>query len=235
MIELYDCNLPNEVKCIIHSNELLQLQKLEKIEVINGLYVEEVFQVEEMEGANSVVQIPNLTQLEISSISLKYIWKSNHHHVLEFPKLTTLSIRYCSCIKHLFTSSMVSSLPQLQYLHISDCNDLEVIVKEETESETECDSRVKEIVFPCLKSLKLEKLDSLKGFCLTNDNFSCSSLDNLEIMQCRNIMLFTKGHFASPALYIIDTSLGRCYTREDINSIIQTTQLEVTICLFQLL
>ncbi|KAI3797164.1 hypothetical protein L1987_32417 [Smallanthus sonchifolius] len=104
------------IKCIIPSNELLQLQKLERMRVENCWSVEEVFEVEGMEGTNSeesqtLVQIPNLTQMELKGLdSLKYIWKSSHHHqrtVLEFPNLTTLSIIYCRLLEHVFTSSMV--------------------------------------------------------------------------------------------------------------------------------
>ncbi|KAL8245683.1 hypothetical protein R6Q59_006899, partial [Mikania micrantha] len=74
-----------KVKCIIPSNELVQLQKLETFQVYCCKFVEEVFEVE---GANErtnsesqiVVEIPNLKQVKLRRLeSLKYIWKSNHH------------------------------------------------------------------------------------------------------------------------------------------------------------
>ncbi|KAI3797055.1 hypothetical protein L1987_39745 [Smallanthus sonchifolius] len=222
-----------DVKCIIPSNELLQLQKLERMRVFDCRYVEEVFEVEAMEGRNSsesqtVVQIPKLTQVELEYLSsLKYLWKSNHHErtPLLFPNLTTLSIHQCIKLEHVFTSSMVGSLQQLQHLHISRCENLKVIVKEEEEEELqECDGKVKEIeMLPCLKSLKLEKLKSLKGFCLGKDDISWPSLHTLEIMECPEITVFSKGDVATPALNTIDTSFGRCnITEEDINSFIKT-------------
>ncbi|KAI3797192.1 hypothetical protein L1987_32446 [Smallanthus sonchifolius] len=101
--------------------------------VVSCSHVEEVLEVEGMEGINSesqtLVQIPNLTQMELKHLyKLKHIWKSSHHHlrtVLEFPNLTTLSIQRCNSLKHVFTSSMVGSLQQLQDLHISWCPDME--------------------------------------------------------------------------------------------------------------
>ncbi|KAK9074587.1 hypothetical protein SSX86_007185 [Deinandra increscens subsp. villosa] len=126
----------------IPSNELLQLQRLERIRADYCNEVEEIFEVEAMEGRNSdsqtIVIIPNLREMEFISVyNLKYIWKSNRHHVLEFPNLTTLSIIRCHKLKHVFTSSMVGSLQQLQDLYINECSRLLVIVKVEEEDEEE--------------------------------------------------------------------------------------------------
>ncbi|KAI3796938.1 hypothetical protein L1987_39625 [Smallanthus sonchifolius] len=221
-----------DVKNIIPSTELLQLQKLEKIGVYYCGYVEEVFEVVEMEGINKsfdVFEIPNLRQMELKLLeSLKYIWKSNHYGttLLKFPNLTTLSIDSCTSLKHVFTSPMVSSLLQLQDLTVSNCKNMEVIVKEEEEEYIERDAKVKVIVLRCLKSLKLELLRSLEGFCLGKEEFSWPSLDTLEIKRCPEISVFTKGQSATPTLNIIDTSFGRCYVKEDLNSFIQTKQHE---------
>ncbi|MFS8012656.1 putative leucine-rich repeat domain superfamily [Helianthus anomalus] len=194
-------------------------------------------EVEVFEGRNSesqtqtlLVQIPNLTQLKLSYLShLKYIWKSNHH-VLEFPNLTTLFIQSCPVLEHVFTNSMVVSMQQLQDLYIGYCKNLKVIiVKEEEEEESECDAKVNETLkLPCLKSLKLENLESLEGLCLGKGDFSFPSLHTLEIKECPEITVFTKGNVVAPALHVIDTSFGRCCITEDINSFIKTKQNEVT-------
>ncbi|KAL9999148.1 putative P-loop containing nucleoside triphosphate hydrolase, leucine-rich repeat domain superfamily [Helianthus debilis subsp. tardiflorus] len=244
LIELH-MQYNDDVKSIIPFNELLHLQKLERIQVDGCVNVEEVFEVEAMEeelevfeveameGRNSesqtqtlLVQIPNLTQLKLIALShLKYIWKSNHH-VLEFPNLTTLFIESCLVLKHVFTSSMVVSMQQLQDLYIGHCENLKVIVKEE-EEESECDAKVNETLkLPCLKSLKLENLRSLEGFCLGQGDISFPSLHTLVIKKCPEITVFTKGNVAAPALHVIDTSFGRCCITEDINSFIKTKQNE---------
>ncbi|KAD7476915.1 hypothetical protein E3N88_00051 [Mikania micrantha] len=120
----------HKVKCIIPSNELLQLQNLETIIVDSCGYVEEIFGTNE--GTNSeseiVIEIPNLRQVKLWNLeSLKYIWKSNHHQrrVLKFPNLTTLSIGYCHSLKHVFTSSMMGGLLQLQDLQVTHCYNME--------------------------------------------------------------------------------------------------------------
>ncbi|KAL8245704.1 hypothetical protein R6Q59_006920 [Mikania micrantha] len=171
-----------KVKCIIPSNELLQLQNLESIDVCKCKFVEEVFEVEGTnEGTNSeseiVVEIPNLRLMNLWSLkSLKYIWKSNQRKVLKFPNLTTFSIEFCDSLKHVFTSSMVGGLLQLQHLRVMYCKNMEVIVKIEEEDEVKEEMEL----FPCLKSLKLKALYRLKGFCLGKVNFSWPLLHTLE-------------------------------------------------------
>ncbi|PWA48884.1 resistance protein candidate RGC2 [Artemisia annua] len=177
---------------IIPSSELLQLQNLEKIHVKSSDLLSEVFEVavERTNGGFSespiVAKFPNLKEVDLEWLhGLKYIWKSNRWTLLEFPNLTRLSIDYCSSLEHIFTSSMVGSLLQLQDLHIIRCKNVE--------------------------SLKLEKLNRLKGFCLGKANFSWPSLSTLEIKICPEIMVFTKGYSATPKLTIVETSLA-CFT-----------------------
>ncbi|KAD7478959.1 hypothetical protein E3N88_02095 [Mikania micrantha] len=174
------------VETLIPSNVLLQLQKLENIHLSYCRKVKEVFEVVTLEeggfheSQTTVVKIPNLKQLELYEASdLKYLWQSNRSMVLlEFPNLTTLSIKKCASLEYVFTCSMVGSLVQLKDLHISFCGKIEVIVKEQEESEA------KMTMLPRLKSLKLYDLESFKGFCLGEDNFSLPLLDSLQIQKC---------------------------------------------------
>ncbi|KAJ9550779.1 hypothetical protein OSB04_014824, partial [Centaurea solstitialis] len=232
LIEI-DVSYKNDAKNIIPSNELLQLQKLEKIRVGHCSLLEEVFEASEGIGSSSelqsvVVKIPKLREVKLEWLwNLKNIWKNNSRMVLEFPNLTKLSINVCNHLEHVFTSSMFGSLLQLQELCISRCVALEVIVKEE---EQECDAKlVHEIIrLPHLRSLTLESLRHLKGFCLGKEAFSWPSLDTLKITGCPEISVFTKGDLATPELRVIDTSFGRCelVREEDLNSFINTIQQE---------
>ncbi|MFS8006183.1 putative P-loop containing nucleoside triphosphate hydrolase, leucine-rich repeat domain superfamily [Helianthus anomalus] len=216
---------------IIPSNALLQLEKLQQIHLSRCWNVKEVFEVAS-EWANSsgfnasqtAVKIPNLTQLYITDLDgLKYLWKSNQWMVLKFPNLTTVSIDKCNSLEHLFTCSMAGSLVQLQDLNISSCDKIEVIVKDEEE---ECDAKVNEVMLPRLKSLKLEDLPSLEGFCLGKEAFSLPTLETLQIKECPAITVFTKGHVSTPELKILHTVFGICYVKTDINSFIRTKQEE---------
>ncbi|KAM0055006.1 putative leucine-rich repeat domain superfamily [Helianthus debilis subsp. tardiflorus] len=217
----------NVGKTVVPSNALLQLEKLQQItiQLCDGL--EEVFEVgalEETNNSQTVVEIPNLRQVQLANVGdLKYLWKSNPWMVLEFPNLTTLSIDSCVNLEHVFTCSMVNSLVQLQDLHISYCNNIEVVVKEEEEK---CDPKVNDIRLPHLKSLTLQHLRNLKGFCLGKEAFSLPALDTFAIYECPSITFFTKGHVSTPELKVIDTSFGFCYVKTDINSLLKTKQEE---------
>ncbi|KAF5764391.1 putative leucine-rich repeat domain superfamily [Helianthus annuus] len=121
-------------KTIVPSHALPQLEKLQQITIGRCGGLEEVFEVVSLEGTNksrTVAKIPNLTQVKLKWVhDLKYLWKSNQWMALEFPNLTTLSIDGCENLEHVFTCSMVNSLVQLQDLHISDCKNIKVVVKE---------------------------------------------------------------------------------------------------------
>ncbi|KAI3797183.1 hypothetical protein L1987_32437 [Smallanthus sonchifolius] len=217
-----------KVKCIIPSNELLQLQKLERMRVEECWSVEEVFEVEAMEGTTqTLVQIPNLAQLELKNLSsLKYIWKSNHHQrtLLEFPNLTTLSIHDCKKLKHVFTSSMVGSLKQLQDLHICSCNQLEVIVKEEEKEEersevfeVEAMEGITQIVvqIPNLTHLKLWSLSSLKYIWKSNHHqrtivLKLPNLRTLAIDSCFNLNHVFISSMVGSLLQLQDLRISRC-------------------------
>ncbi|KAL8248382.1 hypothetical protein R6Q59_005250 [Mikania micrantha] len=217
-----------DVETLIPSNVLLQLQKLEKICITICDKLKEVFEVVSLEesGFNesqtTVVKIPNLKKMKLHYLyDLMYLWKSNQSMVLlEFPNLTTLSIVYCNSLEHVFTCSMVGSLVQLKDLHINSCRKIEVIVKEQEESEA------KMTMLPRLKSLELSKLGSFKGFCLGKENFSLPLLDSLQIVGCPVITVFTNGYLSTPELKVIDTSFGLNYVKPDLNSFIKTKQVE---------
>ncbi|KAK9064478.1 hypothetical protein SSX86_015860 [Deinandra increscens subsp. villosa] len=227
LIEI-DMEWPNVGRHVIPSHALLQLQKLEKIHLKEGYDVEEVFEVE-LEGRNNnsgfdesqttIVEVPNLTQVRLSMVNgLKYLWKSTQWLVLKFPNLTSVHIQECHKLEHVFTCSMVDSLVQLKDLSISICKNIEVIVKEEDKKE--CDAKVNEIItLPHLKSITLDWLSNLKGFCLGNDAFSLPVLDTLKIEKCQAIMVFTKGNLHTP-------KLGKYYMRPDLNSFFKTKQEE---------
>nr|XP_043631435.1 uncharacterized protein LOC122602890 [Erigeron canadensis]XP_043631436.1 uncharacterized protein LOC122602890 [Erigeron canadensis] len=216
-------------------NELHKLQNLEKLNITAPEYqydriVEEVFEVGEetndyMNEAQSVVVFPKLKEVTLEWLkSVKHIWKSNQRIVLNFPKLTKVFIDNCPLLGNVFTSCMIGSLLQLQELHISQCENMEVIAKQ---VEEDFDTRAKKVVvFPFLKSVTLLSLENLKGFYLGLEAFKWPSLDTLEIKDCPQITVFTRGQSTTPKLKVIDTTFGLCYATEDPTSFIKTKQQE---------
>ncbi|CAI9270329.1 unnamed protein product [Lactuca saligna] len=220
-------------RIIFPCKELLNLKNLEKVYITDEFdksKIEEVFEV--AEGTNedvdietqSVVVFEKLKEVTLYRLyKLKHMWKSNRWIVLNFPNLTKVSIVSCNLLGHVFSSCMVGSLLQLQELKISDCESMDVIVKQVEDSETRPTT---ELVFPCLKSITLFKLPNLKGFCLGKEAFEWPSLDTLVIKYCPEITVFTKGQSTTPELKLIDTTFGLCHATEDPNSFIKTKQEE---------
>ncbi|CAI9265175.1 unnamed protein product [Lactuca saligna] len=247
LIEL-DVKYNMDVKKIIPSSELLQLQKLEKILVSWCDGVEEVFETAlEAAGRNgnsgsgsgfdessqitttTLVNLPNLGEMKLEYLNgLRYIWKSNQWTAFEFPNLTRVDIYKCKRLEHVFTSSMVGSLLQLQKLRIWNCSQIEVVivqdadvcVEEDKEKESDGKTNKEILVLPRLKSLILKHLPCLKGFSLGKEDFSFPLLDTLEIYECPAITTFTKGNSATPQLKEIKTNFGFFYAagEKDINS-----------------
>ena len=205
---------PSGGQTLFSSDEVLQLQKLETVRFEDCEDTEEIFDSE------TDAEIPNLRQVDLERLdSLKYIWKSKQGTVLKFPNLTRLSIQYCSRLEYVFTCPMVGSLLQLQELHISNCSSMKVIVKGEEE---ECDAIVNAtVVFPCLKSLKLEWLESLEGFCIGKEAFEFPSLDTLQIGWCPKMRVFTKGDLSTPELYAISIEGKKYNIHNTLNSVIK--------------
>ncbi|XP_071700589.1 uncharacterized protein [Rutidosis leptorrhynchoides] len=210
---------------IIASNELLQLQNLEKIHAKRCEFVEKMFEIalevthnEFKNESQIVVKLPKLRELDLEELSsLKYLWVSNQWGQLELPNLTRLCIHNCKSLEYVFTTSMVGSLTQLQELHVTHCFLMREIVKKDDDCE--------QIVLPCLKSLKLEYLRRLNGFCLWKKDFSLPLLSTLVIKQCPLLSVFTNGFVVAPELKEIESNEGLIDVGEqDINSFIITNK-----------
>ncbi|KAL8245972.1 hypothetical protein R6Q59_007188, partial [Mikania micrantha] len=201
-------------KNVVPTIELQQLHILEKIHARDCWNLEEVFEVTNTESP-TVVIFQKLREMKLDGLArLKYIWKSNEWSILKFPNLTRIYIDDCISLEHVFTASMVGSLVKLQELHITWCEKLEVIVKKEEEK---CDDKVGEILFPCLKSLKLEYLASLEGFCLGKVDLLFPSMNTLVMNGSPKLKIFNEGLAISPELKLVETSFGGFKGVEDIN------------------
>ncbi|KAI3824838.1 hypothetical protein L1987_06309 [Smallanthus sonchifolius] len=76
--------------------------------------------------------------------------------VPQISNLKSVSIYECDLLPHIFTFSTPESLKQLKVLKVIRCKAIQVIVKEENGTSS------KGVVFPCLETLELKDLPSLK-------------------------------------------------------------------------
>ncbi|PWA48053.1 resistance protein RGC2 [Artemisia annua] len=126
---------------------------------------------------------------------------------IEVPHLSNLKevdISNCGILKYVFTLSTLESLSQLEALKIRNCGAMKVIVEEDGQRTAVS----KAVFFPCLKSIELGNLTSLKGFFLGKNEFQWPILDDVSIRNCPKMTIFTFGQSTAKKLKFIRTSLG---------------------------
>ncbi|KAH9686639.1 AAA domain-containing protein [Citrus sinensis] len=114
---------------------------------------------------------------------------------VSFRNLTRLETFACKKLMNLLTSSKAKSLERLVSLRIFGCPAMtEVIISDEDETA----NLKEEIVFSKLSALSLFDLDSLTSFSSGNYAFKLPSLQDLWVIGCPKMKLFTKGELSTP-------------------------------------
>ncbi|KAI4313378.1 hypothetical protein L6164_026365 [Bauhinia variegata] len=129
--------------------------------------------------------LPRLEVLKLSSISFKNIW-----HQQLAPTLTSLIVGDCRNVEHLFSYSVAKVLVKLEYLEISKCKKLEVILKEEGPEKRQC-----EVIFPNLETMVISDMDNL--ITIWNDQLaprSFGKLKKVEIQNCKKLTSIFRSH-----------------------------------------
>ncbi|XP_052293450.1 probable disease resistance protein At4g27220 isoform X2 [Citrus sinensis] len=221
---------------------LERFHNLEKLELRWSSY-KEIFSNEDIaEHAEMITQVKSLKLWELSD--LMYIWKQDSKldsitenlESLEvwwcenlinlvpssasFKNLTTLELWYCQRLMNLVTSSTAKSLVCLTKLRIDGCRMLtEIISKEEDVAEDE-------IVFSKLKWVSLERLENLTSFCSGNYTLKFPSLEDLFVIECPKMKIFSHRVLSTPRLREVRQNWGLykgCW-EGDLNTTIQQLQ-----------
>ncbi|BAT80540.1 hypothetical protein VIGAN_03013000, partial [Vigna angularis var. angularis] len=117
--------------------------------------------------------------LKLESLSLKNlpkmtrIWATTNNS-FTLQHLNSLIIQKCEKLEVIFPQSMLRSLPELNYLEVSECKELRQIIEEDLE-----DKRFIQPCFPKLESLIIKQCHKLK--CFTSVSAS-NDLSNLKIL-----------------------------------------------------
>ena len=107
---------------------------------------------------------PSLESLHLEHLKFERIWSETSCNY-KLRNLRSLSVVGCDSLKYLFSCPIAGSLSQLERLEVSDCRDLEEILVVNSVDHI--------IMFPKLKSLKLEDLpNELIKFCSETESRS---------------------------------------------------------------
>ncbi|KAL8245688.1 hypothetical protein R6Q59_006904 [Mikania micrantha] len=134
------------------------------------------------------------TNINKGIVGIEAISRQANTNVAQWSNLKILEIRSCKGLLFVFTFLMLESLKQLEELMITDCWAMKVTVKKEN------GEHQKDVVFPCLKLLKLHNMSNLEGFFLGMNDFNWPLLEKVMIDECPQMMNFTCGLSMTPLL-----------------------------------
>jgi hypothetical protein len=129
---------------------------------------------------------------------MRCIWKG-----LVPCNLTTVKVKECERLTHVFTTSMIASLVQLQVLEISNCEELEQIIAKDNDDERDqilSGSDLQSSCFPNLYQLEIRGCNKLKSLFPVAMASGLKRLHRLEVKESSRLLgVFGQDDHASPA------------------------------------
>ncbi|KAJ6950629.1 hypothetical protein NC651_004341 [Populus alba x Populus x berolinensis] len=143
----------------------------------------------------------SLETLKLSSLlvpDLRCIWKGFVTY-----NLTTLEVERCKRLTHVFTDSMIASLVQLNFLKISNCEELEQIIAKDNDDENDqllSGNDLQSACFPNLCRLNITGCNKLKSLFPVAMASGLKKLQELQVRESSQLLgVFGQGDHASPA------------------------------------
>ncbi|XP_073267318.1 disease resistance protein At4g27190-like isoform X2 [Populus alba] len=145
------------------------------------------------------LSLVSLEKLHLNLLpDLRCLWKG-----LVPCNLTTLKVNECKRLTHVFTDNMIASLVQLEFLKISNCDELEQIIAKDNDDENDqilSGSDLQSSCFPNLFQLEIRGCNKLKSLFPVA---MASGLKKLQILKVREssqlLGVFGQDDHASPA------------------------------------
>ncbi|KAL8245694.1 hypothetical protein R6Q59_006910 [Mikania micrantha] len=199
----------NGLSSVIPSNAIRQVQNIEVLRVEECESLTEVFETQYINSNSGDGKTS--TNINEGIVSIDAISRQANTNVGQLSNLKILEISSCNCLLFVFIFMMLESLKQLEELMIADCWAMKVVVEKEN------GEHQKNVVFPCLKLLKLHNLSNLQGFFLGMNNFNRPLLEKVMIDECPQMMNFTCGLSMTPVLKDVHTGLGKHSLQHGLN------------------
>ncbi|KAF2294475.1 hypothetical protein GH714_011728 [Hevea brasiliensis] len=190
------------------SLERLRKMKIEKCELIQEIIVTEADKDVEEEICFGQLKCLKLQHLPSLSSFCSGNSTCSFPSSVSFQNLKTLEVSNCQRLVNLISSSTARSLERLRKMKIEKCELIQEIIVTEADKDEE-----EEICFGQLKCLELQHLPSLSSFCSGNSTFSFPSLEELIIIECPNMKIFTQEVLSTPKLWRVQTGEPK-YTRK---------------------
>ncbi|XP_056159279.1 uncharacterized protein LOC115691921 [Syzygium oleosum] len=166
----------------IPSSLMLILNQMSKLHVRDCELLEEIFDLEGLEGVESTWKLPSFMTLDLVNLpKLRRLWNKDLQGSLPSHFLRNLTLYKCSNLRHAFAPSMARCLANLTKIEIKECGQMEGVIAEDEGLR----NTVKKITFPELRNMKLECLPNLTCFFSGNNHaLDCPELRSLTIAHC---------------------------------------------------
>ncbi|XP_027906929.1 uncharacterized protein LOC114166401 isoform X2 [Vigna unguiculata] len=170
-----------------------------------------------------LVEVPNLENLNLSSLNIHKIWSDQYLSSFYFQNLIKLVVKDCDKLTHLCSLPMASSLKKLKSLVISGCLKMEQIFEIEGSSEN------KVCVFPKLEEIHLNKMKRLTDMWQTEVGIdSFSSLISVRIEECDQLDKIFPSHMEGWFESLINLQISKCKSVKEIFEINDSQEIDAS-------
>ena len=172
------------------SHPQLKLVLKFRILLLTDVRIKGIFEFQMGEEGGTAQLLP--LNLDISSLQLwnlaelNFIWKGPTAF-LSLQNLETASVGGCPKLKTIFSTTVVISLPMLQYLNIRTCDELEQIFDLGDAQQLKALSSSQQLCFPTLSSITLEHCHKLKYIFYNLSVSHFTSVKKLVIKNCSQL------------------------------------------------
>ncbi|XP_054819673.1 uncharacterized protein LOC129318764 [Prosopis cineraria] len=231
-INLWNCRVVSlfyyhsgvEVPKTTTSNGLNLIQQIPIFQCLKKLSVNNCEKLKSLFSASTYQSLPELAFVTISNCwELEEIFVENEqiqkklskaHSCL--PKLQSLSISRCNKLRIIFSAVICQSLPELTFVTISDCVELEEIFGENEQIQKKLSKA--HSCLPKLQSLSISKCYKLRRIFSAGICQSLPELTHVYIWQCKALEeIFTRNEETQKNLSIIQAFLPKLRTLEICN------------------
>jgi hypothetical protein len=136
---------------------------LEILEVFNNSEVENIFSVNEIDGQQLDLGLQSIKLRDLPMMTCLFVGPKNS---FALKNLAWIKFKQCGKLKIAFSTSILRFLPELLYLTIEECKELEHIIEDDDDLENKkiSNSLSSRSCFPKLEVLSVAKCNKMKYF-----------------------------------------------------------------------
>ncbi|XP_029127910.1 uncharacterized protein LOC109802723 [Cajanus cajan] len=159
---------------------------LEKLKVVNCLFVKVIFEIKDSQQRDAFGGIDtNLQSIFLYRLpKLKQVWSTDPRGILNFKELQSIDVSFCHRLRSVFPTSMAKDVQKIEYMSVSSCTRMVEIIACEDGLENE------PLVFPELTNMKLYFLKNMERFYKGRHGIKCPKMNKLIVVKCGKLETF---------------------------------------------